>query len=259
MTIDLRVHHDFRSAYCASREIFVSVPPGYETDANRRYPVLYLHDGQNLFGGATSPMSGQGWQIDTTARRLIAERRMEPLILVGVPNNGDQRATEYVPVADPSGTRGGGAARYGRMLVEEIKPLVEQEYRTLPGPDHTGVGGSSFGALSSLYLGLEYPHVFGRLALLSLAWAWSGPYFTRRFDELRGKLPLRIWLDVGIDSDDERCAEGTRRVRDLLQSKGWVIGADLHYQEFPGAPHHEGAWAQRVPLFLPFLFPAGVS
>jgi predicted alpha/beta superfamily hydrolase len=236
------------------RELLVALPVGYEAAPLRRYPVLYMQDGQNLFGDAASPMSGKGWRLDTTAAELTAAGEMEPLILVGIPNQGEQRATEYTPAYNEARGAGGKAALYGRMLVEEIKPLVDRTYRTRPGAVDTGLGGSSFGALVALHVGLRYPHTFGKLALLSLAVAWNGPVILQQIEELATRPPLRIWLDVGTE-EGEAIMVGARAVRDALTARGWVLGQDLNYVEASGARHDEGAWADRARFFLPYLFP----
>jgi predicted alpha/beta superfamily hydrolase len=251
---ELRVHRGFRSQFLPARDILVELPPGYADDPARRYPVLYLQDGQNLFGDDASPVSGRGWRVDSSASRLIAEDAIEPLILVGIPNNGDRRADEYTPTRSPEGDRGGDAALYGRMLVEEIKSFVDREYRTRPERESTGLGGSSFGALVSLHLGLAYPDVFGKLALLSLALAWNDELILNQIKSLPAKPATRIWLDFGT-RENEGIVRGNPRVRDALVEKGWTLGSDLRYVEVEGAEHTEDAWAARFPDVLRFLFP----
>ncbi len=172
---------------------------------------------------------------------------MEPLIVVGIDNAGAQRLGEY---------HAPGADWYGRMLVEELKPAIDAQYRTLPGPWDTGLGGSSLGGLVSLYLGLKYPYIFGKLAPLSLP-GLAG-ISTRVWQDISGlwtKLPLRIWLDVGT-SEARHFLVAVRSIRDALLAKGWQWGADLAYYEQPGGEHTEATWAQRVAPMLRFLFPA---
>ena len=126
LTGEFRVHRNFHSRYLKSdRDVLVYLPPAYEVDRRRRYPVLYLHDGQNLFDGATSFIRGAEWQVDETAQRLIGAGEVEPLIVVGVYNAGDRRIDEYTPARDDKHARGGEADRYGRLLVEDLKPFIE--------------------------------------------------------------------------------------------------------------------------------------
>ena len=252
---ELQVHRDFGSRALPARNILVCVPPGYDSSRTRRYPVLYLQDGQNLFADAASPLSGRGWRLDITAATLIAEHAIEPLLLVGIPNMGEGRTAEYTPTFNAERRIGGKGALYGKLLVEEIKPFIDQSYRTLPEPQHTGLGGSSFGALIALYVGLHYPQVFGQLALLSLAVAWNLPALLELIEEAPMQHAPRIWLDAGT-AEEAGIVKGTRAVRDALIARGWVLGSNLAYHEAPGARHTEEAWAQRVPLFLRYLFPA---
>ncbi len=252
---ELRVHQDFHSELLPARDLLVALPPGYSADASRRFPVLYLHDGQNLFGDSASPMSGSGWQIDRSAAALVAAGEIEPLILVGIPNAGPQRADEYTPTKDEEGKRGGNASAYARMVVEEIKPFIDGEYRTLSGRDTTGIGGSSFGALVSLNLGLTFPQIFGKLALLSLSWGWSQEHVLSQIAAVHAKPDTTIWLDHGT-AEGDHITQANRAIRDALVAKGWTPGSDLRYTEFEGAQHTEQAWAERAPLFLRFLFPS---
>jgi predicted alpha/beta superfamily hydrolase len=249
------VHRGFPSQLLDTRDLQVYLPPGYEADGERRYPVLYMQDGQNLFGDAASPFSGQGWDLDRTATRLILAGEIEPLIIVGIPNAGEKRGDEYTPTHDAERGVGGRGDLYGRMLVEEVMPFVDQTYRTRPGPETTGLGGSSHGALIALHLGLTYPQVFGRLALLSTSVWWDQQVILRAVQALPSTLPLRIWLDVGTEERPDT-VEGARLLRDALVARGWSLGSDLDYFEALGAGHDEGAWADRSDRFMTFLFPS---
>lgn len=249
----LRLHRQFVSAFLpARRDVIVALPPDYFT-SKRRYPVLYLQDGQNLFDPATSFIKGCFWDVQTTSDRLIEEGAIEPLIVVGIYNTGVERMEEYTPMRDPN-LGGGNGNLYGRLMVEELKPWVDRTYRTLDGPAHTGVGGSSLGGLVSLYLGLTWPQVFGRLAVLSPSvwWARGGmlPYVRRTRPEPRP----RIWLDMGLSEGPtmiRKCDELHR----LLERRGWRKGIDMEYLRVAGGRHNEDAWAKRVDPFLRFLFP----
>ena len=148
------------------RDVLVYLPPGYDVSKSKRYSVFYLHDGQNLFDGATSFIPGQEWRVDEAAQRLIADGKIEPLIIVGVYNTKG-RINEYTPAADAKYKLGGNAGLYGRMLVEELKPFIDAHYRTKKDAKHTGLGGSSLGGLASIYLALKYPNVFARAAVVS--------------------------------------------------------------------------------------------
>lgn len=253
---DLRKHPGFESAFLSEpRDLVVYVPPGYDDEPNRRYPVLYLHDGQNLFEGATAFVPGQDWKVNETAEAFIARGLVEPLVIVGVHNTGRHRIDEYTPTRDRKQGAGGEADLYGRMLIEDLKPFIDRTYRTLPDPASTGLGGSSLGGLVTLYLGLLHPDVFGRLAVLSPSVWWDNRVILKLVRMIDPKPRLSIWLDIGT-GEGGRHVHNARALRDELLKAGWVIDADLVYAEIPEAGHSEAAWAARVGPFLQFLFPA---
>ncbi|MBW3624132.1 MAG: hypothetical protein KY468_12060 [Armatimonadetes bacterium] len=146
LTGSFRVHENFRSRFLpTARTLRVYLPPGYGSNPKKRYPVLYMHDGQNLFDGATAFLPGQEWRVDETAQSLIEAGEVEPLLIVGIYNAGVERINEYTPMKDPRRNIGGKADLYGRMIVEEIKPFIDREYCTLKAAKHTVLGGSSPG------------------------------------------------------------------------------------------------------------------
>lgn len=258
---EFRTHTNFHSRYLAGdRNILVYLPPGYDAKKKERYPVLYLHDGQNLFDGATSFIKGAEWRVDETAQALITARAIRPLIIVGIYNVGEDRTEEYTPSVDARHQRGGKADLYGRMIVEELKPFIDSEYRTLKGANNTGLGGSSLGGLVSLYLALRYPKIFGRVAVVSPSVWWDNLMILREIGAVKKKPGLRIWLDMGTKEgrDKAEMEEGTgnaRKLRDALLARGWKENSDLKYFEAEGAEHNERAWAARVEPMLRFLFP----
>jgi predicted alpha/beta superfamily hydrolase len=252
---DLRKHERFASRFLSDkRDLIVYLPPGYDADRRRRYPVLYLHDGQNLFDAATAFVPGQDWHVNATAGELIKRGEIEPLIIVGIYNTGEHRIHEYTPTRDRRQRAGGDAALYGQMLTEEVKPFIDREYRTLPGAADTGLGGSSLGGLVTLYLGLLYPQTFGRLAVLSPSVWWDGRVILRIVRMTQPKPPLKIWLDIGT-GEGKKTVLDARALRNELVRAGWIIGGDLQYFEIPDAGHNEAAWASRVGPFLKYLFP----
>ena len=262
LTGEFRTHAAFHSRSLeADRDILVYLPPGYDRETKRRYPVLYLHDGQNLFDGATSFIPGKEWHADEAAQSLIAAGKVEPLIMVGIYNAGRLRVDEYTPTRSAQYNAGGKADLYGRMIVEELKPFIDRNYRTKRGAADTGLGGSSLGGLVTLHLGLKYPKTFGKLAVVSPSVWWDDRMIVQRVRELKRKPTQRIWLDMGTDeaSDPKRNESfiaDARLLRDALMEKGWKPGHDLKYGEVEGAKHSEDAWAAQFPQMLEYLFPA---
>ncbi|HKW61168.1 MAG TPA: alpha/beta hydrolase-fold protein [Candidatus Acidoferrum sp.] len=250
----LRKHEQFRSRFLRNqRDLIVYTPPGYPDQAARRFPVLYLHDGQNLFDGATSFIPGQDWHVGQTADECVNARTIEPLIIVGMYNT-KARVREYTPTHVPK-LGGGRADRYAKFLIEEVKPFVEHEYRTLTEPQHTGIGGSSLGGLVSLYLGLKHCTTFGKIAALSPSVWWNQLVIHRFVNSMHVEPRPRIWLDIGT-REGPRIVQDVERFRDVLLKKGWRPEHDLHYERVEGGEHNEAAWAQRVRPFLQFLYPA---
>jgi enterochelin esterase-like enzyme len=247
-------HEKYPSRFLRNqRDLIVYLPPGYDRQPSRRFPVLYLHDGQNLFDGATSFIPGMDWHVGHTADQLIEEGRVEPLIMVGIYNAGKQRLGEYTPTRMPR-LGGGRANRYAKFLLDEVRPFVKRQYRVLEEAQNTGIGGSSLGGLVSLYLGLRQPQIFGKIAALSPS-VWWNERVILRFADATPVHPLpRIWLDIGT-REGPRIVDDVERFRDVLIRKGWQLDHNLHYQRVEGAQHNEAAWAQRVGPFLQFLFP----
>jgi predicted alpha/beta superfamily hydrolase len=250
----LRIRDWQSRSLATSRDIFLYLPEAYLTDPERSFPVLVMHDGQNLFDSHLSYVKGSTWRAGDAADREIAAGRVEPLILVGVANTGPDRMAEYTPTADHR-LGGGRGPFYARLLIEDLLPMLCSNYRLLTGPEHTGLAGSSLGGLISLAIGLQHPGVFGKVGVLSPSIWWDNRVILRDVRFLSGPLPLRIWLDMGT-------GEGQRYLNDadtlslLLQEKGWVEGIDLEYHKFAGALHNEDAWANRLPQVLRYLFPA---
>jgi predicted alpha/beta superfamily hydrolase len=259
LTGDIRSHPQFESRILRNRrDVLVYLPPGYRRGTRRCYPVLYLHDGQNVFDRATS-FAGVEWNADESAQRLTKQRLIEPLIIVAVANVGDARIHEYAPTAgrvSPNKTiRSRGRLRtYGRFLIEELKPFIDRTYRTQAAPEFTGLGGSSLGGLATIALGLWFPHVFTRLAVMSPSVWWDDCVIYDMVDAIQdgARPPLKIWLDTGTL---EEGWERTRILRDKLIEKGWRLYDDLQYTEVEGGDHSEGAWAARFEAVLRFLYP----
>ncbi len=240
-----------------ARDVVVFLPEGYDADPTRRYPVLYMHDGQNLFDDRSAAF-GTAWEVDETLDTLTDQGHTPPWIVVGLANT-PLRIDEYTPDADPEYGGGRGEA-YGRFLVEHVKPLIDARYRTRCGRDDTAVAGSSLGGLISLDLYLRYPEVFGRVAALSPSLWWNDRSMLQRLQQATpSPLPSRLWLDAGT-AEGSPTPTGTTTVaanaadaRDAFLRLGLTYGDHLGYLEVVGAEHNEAAWERRLPDLFTFL------
>jgi len=230
------------------RSLLVILPPGYDDATETRYPVLYMHDGQSVFAA---------WRIDEIMKPLVAAGQMQTVIVVAIFNGGSQEArfSDYTPSRNSQFSRSGNADAYGRMIVEELKPIVDAEYRTLPGPENTAIGGTSLGGLVSMYLALKYPAVFGKAAVMSPSVWWDNQMIIREVKRVSSKPSVKLWLDVGTEEGANSIAQ-TKTLRDALIQKGWKRDFDLKYLEGKGGEHNEESFARRAPEMLKYLFPS---
>ena len=250
--------HELRSRiFRNTRLVRVWLPPDYNGSGTKRYPVLYLNDGQNLFEAATA-FAGVHWQVGEAAERLIGEAKIPPLIIVGIDNTGKNRLREYVPYRsfDPR-ILGPQGKHYPDFLLREVMPMIESHYAVAKGPEHTGLGGSSLGGLITLYTQLASPGVFGRLLIESPSLFVANRKILEECRRFRD-WPFRVYLamgtrEVGNPEKDEKVVEDFRELGRILRSAG--MGAQrLKLRIEEGAPHSEGAWAVRFPEALEFLF-----
>lgn len=252
----LRLHRAFLSHYLPdAHDIIVYLPPGYDQEPARTYPVLYLHDGQNLFEEVTSFLPGRSWDVRQQADAAIEADEIEPLVIVGICHAGPRRIAEYT--FQPDDEHGGGEAEdYGLMLTRELMPWIATEYRVRTGRTDVGVGGSSLGGLLSLFLALRHPRFFGKLAVLSPSVWWNRRsilgFLCQHAPELRER--PRLWLDVG-DREGRHTVEDVRLLHQFLEANGWRPDENLHFEVIPGGTHDEASWAGRVRPMLGFLFP----
>ena len=259
LTGDVRVHHNFHSPQLENqRALIVYLPPGYEDDPQKRYPVLYMHDGNNIFDARAASVE---WRADETAEDLIRTGQIGGLIIVGIFNNAD-RHNEYTPFRDSN--RGGGRGdTYLAFIVETVKPFIDKTYRTQPGREHTGIAGSSLGGLISLYAVHKYPQVFSRAGVISPALWWADYATLKYVHEHQATEPIKIWIDIGT-SEGRRSTStavsihvaGCRRLMKILAAQGYQRDVDFHYEEIEGGRHNETAWAARFNRVLQFLWTA---
>jgi enterochelin esterase-like enzyme len=256
---------DVESRFLGStRHVEIWLPPGYDSSTSVRYPVLYMHDGQNLFDPRIAN-TGVDWGVDEAVVRL-AGRGVIPLVIVVGVWSGPRRGFEYSPWAD--------APDYARFLIEELMPRVNRSFRTLPGPEHTAVMGSSMGGLLSFYLVTRHPDVFGACGCISTHFPLSEavvaeifehaqvhgvpdttPYIVR---DIRAGLTVpkgtRYWFDYGTLSLDSAYAPSHAQVRQWLLRQGLAEGRDFVIRRYQGATHNEASWRARLDDPLAFLF-----
>jgi predicted alpha/beta superfamily hydrolase len=237
---------DNRCSACDLRELAsphgsydyrVFYPPGYHENALKRYPVLYMQDGQNLFF-PDEAFQGRHWRIAETLSLLDSMNLVDKVIVVGVYPNA--RENDYTrPGYEP----------YGRFLADALKPEIDRSFRTLPGPTTTAVMGSSLGGVVSFYLAWQYPGIFGMAACLSSTFGWRDDLKERVHEEPRPD--LKLYIDSGWPRDNY---EANRDMRALLLGRGFREGDDLLYLGFPEALHNEEHWAMRCHIPFQFLF-----
>jgi len=258
-TGDLRLHEFQSRIFRNTRFLRVWLPPGYEEAENggRRYPAFYLNDGQNLFE-STSSFTGVEWQVDETGDRLIREGVVPPMIFVGIDNTGRERIREYMPHRSlhPVIMRVRGH-RYPTFLIKEVMPFMARNYRIASGPENTGLGGSSLGALISLYTVIVRPGIFGRLLLESPS-IWASNRQIIRDSRTVKRWPERIFLamgtaEAGRKERDRSMVDDTRELAGIFRRAG-LDDKRLMLVIDEGATHHESAWARRFPQALAFLF-----
>jgi predicted alpha/beta superfamily hydrolase len=256
---DLRLHEFHSRIFRNTRCLRVWLPPGYDEPANaeRHYPVLYLNDGQNLFEAAIS-FTGVEWQVDETADRLIRDGVVPPLIVVGLDHGGKDRLREYMPHRSlhPVILRVHGT-RYPAFLFKEVFPFMTHHYRVAGGPENTGLGGSSLGALIALYTAAVRPGVIGRLLLESPSLWASNRQLIRQSRGVR-RWPEKIFLatgtaEAGRKDKDQSMVDDVRELAAILGRAG-LDDSRLRLVVDDGAAHHEAAWAHRFPQALAFLF-----
>lgn len=259
---DLRLHTLESRTFGDTRTIRVLLPPGYDAPENRsrRYPVLYMLDGQNLFDACLSDVSHQEWGVDETVYRLVAEQRIPPLIVVGVDHAGRDRGHEYLPYKDfvggPDMPEPAGK-RFPDFLTGEVMPLVDGQYRTLPGQPNTGIGGSSYGGVATLYALLARPGYFGYGLIESPSLHVGMGQLVRDTNPLVA-MPAKVFIAFGgKEADNPAVNDKLVGLVRLVEANFRAAGYDdsnLRVVIEPDALHSEPAWAARLPGALQFLF-----
>lgn len=245
ITGTVKYHSRLKWKGIKDRDIVVWIPPGYNIETDRHYPVLYMHDGQNMFDPNTSAY-GVDWQIDEAADSLIRKEYITPIIIVGIYNTPD-RSLEY--------TSNLTGYAYMNFVVKKLKPFIDSTYRTLKGREYTATGGSSLGGLISFMLLWIHPDVFSQAACISPAFKIGDIDYVSPVMNYKGKKKqIRIYIDNGSIELDSSLQSGVDEMLVALKEKGYVEGSDFYFYKAPGAKHFESDWAERIWRPLIFLF-----
>jgi putative esterase/starch binding protein with CBM20 domain len=254
LTGDIRLHKKFHSNLLGDeRTLIVYLPPNYEQSPEARFPVLYMHDGQNIFDASTS-FAGVEWRVDENAQEMILDGRIKPVIVVGIYNTPD-RTDQFI---------GSKHDLYGRFIVEEVKPYIDRQYRTLPDPTHTAMAGSAMGGLATMYIAQKHSDIFGAIALFD-------PFLRDPTSGSGGKLLINDLLDhpawatglhwyVNMASDPAGVYPGTDPAADgqalhqALLAAGLKEGSGVTYEPAPGEQCNETGWSQRIDKLLSNLY-----
>jgi predicted alpha/beta superfamily hydrolase len=267
VTGTVKQHPAFPSKRVAPRNVSVWLPPSYESKPDTRYPVLYMHDGQNLFDPQTSFINVD-WGVDEAMTRLIAENKVREAIVVGVWNT-PRRTREYLPAKAfnspvglkkleesglPLDVKNLLSDEYLKFLVTELKPFIDATYRTRSGRADTSVMGSSAGALISLYAICEYPDVFGGAGCVSTHWPIAkGAMIDYAADKLPDPATHKLYFDFGTETLDKPYESYQKRMDEAVKARGYVAERNWMTRKFAGADHSERAWRKRVDVPLAFL------
>lgn len=243
ITGKVEYHKDFQSSFLGNnRDILVWMPQGYDSlkDKNKKYPVLYMHDGQNIMDPKTS-FAGIDWRVDETVTRLIRKKKIKEIIVVGIYNTPD-RLDEY------SWSEKG--QNYLKFIIKELKPFIDSNYKTLADKKNTAIIGSSMGGLISFLAAWKYPDVFSMAGCLSSSFYYNNDRSIKQVSSYKGdKKIVKFYIDHGEDGavDGQKMFVGLSKI-------GYIIGQDLDYFYAPGAEHNEINWAARLERPLLFFF-----
>ena len=245
ITGTVEYHKSVEAPGLLPRDIVVWLPKSYEKALEKRYPVLYMHDGQNVFDPVTS-YTGVDWQADETATKLIAEGRMREIVIVGVYNTID-RLEEY--------STGAKGQKYREFLIHTLKPFIDKTYRTLPEREHTATIGSSMGGLVSFLLAWFHSETFGKASCLSPSFIFRKNHAIKLIKKSRRpRHKVRVYMDCGGVGGDALLHKGCKKVLRILRCKGYWRGRNIYYSYYRRARHSEVDWAKRLWRHFLFLF-----
>lgn len=238
-------HGKFRGVGIKPRDIIVWLPPGYDSNSDKRYPVLYMHDGQNIIDPATSTFQID-WQIDETADSLIRKGMIEPIIIVGIYNTID-RDDEYSD--EPLGIA------YMNFIVDSLKPFIDRNYRTKADKENTANGGASLGGLISFVLIWEHSEIFSKAICYSPAFKIEKYDFVEDVNSYNGnKKNIKVYINNGDGELDSQLQPGVNKMIEVLNNQGYSEGIDFYFHEDKNSQHGERYWAKSIWRALIYLF-----
>lgn len=229
-----------------TRRIWAYLPPGYKT-SGKRYPVLYMQDGQNLFDAATSAYGE--WGVDETLDSL-SQKGYPNIIVIGIDNGGDHRINEYDPYNNQKYGKGEGK-EYATFLANTLKPFIDKHFRTLPGPENTGIAGSSMGGLISFYTWLKYPDVFGKASIFSPSF-WIAPEIKNDIHLNDLQKAEKVFFIAG-DAESQTMVSDMKDIYNNLLHQG-MPSPNIQLKVVPGAQHSETYWHKEFPYAYVWLF-----
>lgn len=257
-TGDIREHAFESKVLGRTVRFLVYLPPGHDRAKRESYPLLFLQDGNNMFDAQTA-FCGNEWRMDEALEALIRAGKIRPVVAVAVYND-EHRVDAYTFCRDPKHGAGGKADLYLKCLIAEIRPFVAARYRARADRAGTAILGSSLGGLLSLYAAWRCNETFGMAGVVSPSVWWANRAILKVMAH-RPARGTRLWIDMGTNEGTETAPDGTpvsladaRMVRDRLRDLGFAEPADYRYEEIPGGTHSEGAWAERVPRILMYMY-----
>lgn len=258
LTGNIKIIEDFYSPQLDNkRTIIIYFPPDYEENIKERYPVLYMHDGNNIFDAKTS-FAQVEWQVDENAEELINSGKTKNFIVVGIYNNSE-RMSEYTPFKDENYEQGGKGNIYLSFIIETVKPYIDSNFRTLPQRENTGIAGSSLGGLISLYAITKYNDIFSFAGVISPSIWWGNRKILDIVKDTKFDNKVNIWVDMGTKegrSFDEKLqlSDSIINCRDLSEILKQKENVTFKYKEYEGADHSERAWSERINEILLYFF-----
>ncbi len=232
----------------AKRDLIIYLPPDYNKNKIKRYPVLYIHNGENIFDKSTA-QNNEEWHADEIVQSLILQKKINDIIIVGI--NSKNETADYTPYTDKK--KGGGKGNeYIQFIINTIKPFIDNTYRTKKDTLNTGICGYAHGGLISLYAVFKYPDIFSMAGVMSPSLYWADKKILTLIKKNK-KLNIKLWIDVD-KKEDKNILHLTRTLQNILKLKGYKEKEDFIYLQYKKTNHSTKTWSERFPMLLKFFF-----